>query len=57
MMQNKAPKREHSEQVEEYLELCLRIYEKRVADGTWPWSVDSTNPENVIDSDSQHNDV
>jgi hypothetical protein len=56
-MRKKIPKREHSEQVEEYLELCLRIYEKRVADGTWPWSVDSTNTHNMIDSDSENDDV
>ena len=38
--------------LEEFLAICQQIYERRIADGTWPWLNDSTNPEDVIDSDS-----
>lgn len=42
----------HRDFLEEYFQLCKRIYEQRVREGTWPWATDSTNPEDVIDSDS-----
>ena len=42
--------------LEEYFQLCRRIYERRVLDGTWPWDVDSTDLEDMIDSDSIAND-
>lgn len=38
--------------LEEFLAICQQIYERRVADGTWPWLDDSTNPEDMIDSAS-----
>lgn len=43
---------EPSPQLEAFFELCKRIYERMEREGTWPWTVDSTNPEDVIDSDS-----
>jgi hypothetical protein len=46
---------EHSPELEEFLKLCRNIYDRRVADGTWPWKVDSTNPEDVIDSEGNQN--
>jgi hypothetical protein len=42
---------EHSPELEAYLALCKRIYERMVADGSWPWPVDSTLSEDVIDSE------
>jgi len=44
-------------QLERYLELCQRIYERMERDGTWPWktdvpSDDSTLPEDLVDSES-----
>lgn len=48
---------EHSPQLEAYFELCKRIYERMEREGTWPWPADSTNPENMIDSDSNQHDV
>jgi hypothetical protein len=43
---------EPSPQLEAYFELCKRIYDRMVTDGTWPWPVDSTNHDDVIESDS-----
>lgn len=43
---------EPSPQLEAFFELCKDIYERRVREGTWPWPIDSTNPEDVIDSES-----
>lgn len=43
--------------LDEYLELCVRMYERMVLEGTWPWPDDSTNPENVIDSTDNNNDA
>ena len=48
---------EPSPQLEAYFELCKHIYERRVREGTWPWTVDSTNPEDVIESDSTEIDL
>lgn len=42
----------NDDHIEEFLAICQSIYERRVAEGTWPWSEDSTDAENVIDSDS-----
>ena len=47
-------------QLERYLELCQRMYERMERDGTWPWKKDipesdSTLSEKVVDSESnQH---
>ncbi len=39
--------------LEEYFQLCKRIYEQMERDGTWPWTTDLTNSEDVIDSKSK----
>ena len=41
-----------SPELEAFFELCKRIYERMEREGTWPWPVDSTNPEDVLDSAS-----
>lgn len=51
------PDMEPSPQLEAFLELCKRIYERMEREGTWPWPADSTNPEDVIDSESIQRDV
>ncbi len=38
------------EHFEEYIDLCMRMYERMRRDGTWPWD-DSTNYESEVDSD------
>ena len=48
--------------LERYLELCQRIYERMERDGSWPWKTaqpesDSTEPEDLVDSDSNQKDV
>ena len=48
---------EPSPQLEAYFELCKRMYERMVREGTWPWPVDSTYPEDVIDSASINHDI
>jgi len=48
------PDRDH---LEEYFQLCKRIYEQMERDGTWPWKSDSTISDDVIDSDDKSNDL
>lgn len=43
--------------LEEYLEICRRIYERHVREGTWPWPVDSTNPDDMVDSDHNIDEI
>jgi len=38
------------EELERYLALCERIYERMERTGTWPWS-DSPDFEDVVESD------
>lgn len=45
------------EHLEEYLAICKAVFEQMRRDGTWPWAADSTNPEDVLDSESIHHDV
>lgn len=39
-----------SPELEAYFELCKRTYERLVREGRWPWPVDSTESEGVVDS-------
>ena len=41
--------------LEAYLELCQRLYERMLRDGTWPWR-DSQNSEDLVESEDT-NDV
>jgi len=43
-------KHELPPEVERYLALCERAYERMVREGTWPWS-DSPDFEDVVESD------
>lgn len=47
----------HDQHLEEYLALCKAVFEQMQRDGTWPWPDDSTNPEDVIESESIQNDL
>jgi len=44
------------ERIQRHLEICQRVYERLLAEGTWPWP-DSTESEDVIESQRQDNDV
>ena len=48
---------EYSPELEAYFELCKRIYERMERDGTWPWTADSLNSEDMVDSQDTQNDV
>lgn len=48
---------EPSPQLEAFLALCRRIYDRKVADGTWPWTVDSTLSEDMVDSQGNKNEL
>lgn len=48
---------EPAPQLEAFFDLCKDIYERKVRERTWPWPVDSTNSEIVIESDSPDNRV
>ena len=39
--------------LEEYFQICKRVYEQMERDGTWPWADDSTLSEDMVDS--EHN--
>ncbi|MFK5979707.1 MAG: hypothetical protein QM488_12565 [Rhizobiaceae bacterium] len=41
-------------ELEQYLALCERAYERMVREGTWPWR-DSPDFENVVESDGTKN--
>ena len=43
--------------LEAYLKICREIYERKVRDGTWPWPEDSPNSGDVIDSESNSDDL
>ena len=40
----------HDEHLEEFLAICQAVFERMRREGTWPWPEDSTNPEDVINS-------
>lgn len=43
-------------ELERYLALCKRIYERMERDGTWPW-LDSTESQDLVDSKGNPSDV
>lgn len=45
--------------LQRHLDLCRRVYQRMLADGSWPWKEeqDSTEPEDVIESEDIPNDV
>jgi hypothetical protein len=43
--------RHGDEYLDAYFDLCRRIYERHVREGTWPWTADSTDGENMVDSE------
>lgn len=47
-----------NDHLNEHLELCKRIYERMLRDGSWPWAnaSDSTLSDDLIESDSNPHD-
>lgn len=43
--------------LEAYLKICREIYERRILDGSWPWMDDSQEPENMIDSENNNENL
>lgn len=43
-------------EVERYLALCKRTYERMVREGTWPWK-DSPKSENLVESEDNPNEL
>ncbi|MBO6726105.1 MAG: hypothetical protein JJ911_10640 [Rhizobiaceae bacterium] len=43
-------------ELERYLRLCQRIYERMEREGSWPWR-DSTESEDLVDSEGNLNDI
>ena len=43
--------------LEEYFQICKRIYEQMERDGAWPWTSDSTKSENMVDSEDNNDDT
>lgn len=48
-MPNKKDHKEVPPELEQYLALCQRIYERMEREGSWPW-FDSTDAEDLVDS-------
>ncbi len=46
-------------ELERYLALCQLVYERMVREGAWPWpdDPDSTDPEDLVESEDNSNDV
>lgn len=55
-MQEHENKAELPPELERYLALCQRIFERMERDGSWPWA-DSPNSEDLIDSGDNSSDV
>lgn len=50
-MSNPEPKNRHDDAfLQEYFQICKRIYEKMEREGTWPWTSDSQEFGDVVDS-------
>ena len=47
------------EHLERHLELCRHVYQRMLADGSWPWArqIDSPNSEGVVESEDITNDI
>lgn len=43
-----------SPELEAYLRLCKRVYERMEEDGSWPWP-DSTLSEDLVESEDNNN--
>lgn len=43
--------------LEQYFEICQRVYEQMERDGTWPWESDSPNSEDLIESKDSSDDL
>ena len=41
---------------DQFLALCQRVYERMEREGSWPW-LDSPNPDDLVESDSNQNDI
>ncbi|MEM9761632.1 MAG: hypothetical protein AAF968_03825 [Pseudomonadota bacterium] len=42
--------------IRRHLEICQRVYERLVAEGKWTFP-DSTDPDPLVESDSNNNDL
>ncbi len=47
----------HDEHLEEFLAICQAMFERMQREGSWPWFEDSTNPEDVLDSNDNPDNV
>jgi len=41
--------------LEEYFEICKRVWLDMEANNTWPWETDSPIPEDLVESKNNHN--
>ena len=41
---------EHDQQLDQFIELCKRIYARMEREGSWPWT-DSQNSEDLVESE------
>ena len=51
------PERHDDAYLQEYFEICKRIYEQMERDGTWPWTSDSTDRDDMVDSEGNDDDL
>ena len=46
-----------AEHLEEFLAICQAVFERMRREGNWPWPDDSTDGEDVIESESPENEL
>ena len=44
------------ERIERHLEICQRVYERLVAEGTWPWP-DTPKSRYMLESEDPNSDI
>lgn len=55
-MQDNENNNDIAPELERYLALCQRVYERMIETGKWPWS-DSPDFGDVVESEDNHNDI
>ena len=55
-MHDDKPDKQEQPELERYLALCQRIYERMERDGSWPWA-DSPKSEDLVESEDNPADV
>ena len=47
---------ENDKQLDDFIDLCKRMYERMEREGSWPWA-DSPNSEGLVESEGNHENI